>query len=232
MRLGMYRRSCFYIPAYKRRKYKLCFVLYLIVFLLFCGCILFVSRVRPVLLTRAAHYADETATSIINTAVDEVFSADGADYRDLVYIDKNSDGDIISIQANTVEMNRIKAAVTQSIQEHMEEQGGGYVKIPFGSVLGSELLAGSGPNIPAKMQLSGVVHVDFADVFESSGINQTKHKIYLNVALTMSVVSTTIHKSETVHNQIPIAETIIVGHTPNYYSSNGSSILASGESTN
>lgn len=53
--------------------------------------------------------------------------------------------------------------------------------------------------------------------FKEQGINQTLHRVYLQVVCEVSVVTPYDSISERITNQVLIAENIIVGKIPNTY---------------
>ena len=71
-----------------------------------------------------------------------------------------------------------------------------------------------GPKITVKMQQVGNITTSYESEFESAGINQTRHKIYLNLTTTMRVVVPFNSKEVEVTCQIPVSDTIIVGKIP------------------
>ena len=60
----------------------------------------------------------------------------------------------------------------------------------------------------------GNISSSYESIFESAGINQTRHKIYLNVNMKIKVIVPFKSEEVEVATQIPISETIIVGKTP------------------
>ena len=71
-----------------------------------------------------------------------------------------------------------------------------------------------GPKITVKMQQIGNITTSYESEFESAGINQTRHKIYLNMTATMRVIVPFNSKEVEVTCQIPVSDTIIVGKIP------------------
>ena len=59
--------------------------------------------------------------------------------------------------------------------------------------------------------------MDFKTDFESSGINQTRHKIYLEAKTQVKVIVPLTTSIKEVKAQIPISETVIIGDVPNSY---------------
>ena len=91
------------------------------------------------------------------------------------------------------------------------------IYIKLGSITGSKLLSGLGPSIPIKVSLVGNVETDLRSEFEQKGINQTIHRIYLQVDCKVNILTPSKTMEESISNQVLIAENIIVGKIPNTY---------------
>ena len=89
--------------------------------------------------------------------------------------------------------------------------------IPIGTALKSPILAKYGPQLKVSIEPIGTVSVDFKTSFESAGINQTRHRIYLEAKTQVKVVIPLTTSTKEVKAQIPICETIIVGEVPESY---------------
>ena len=55
------------------------------------------------------------------------------------------------------------------------------LKLHFGSFTGLKLMSGKGPGIKIRISTIGNVKTDLKSEFVSKGINQTLHRIYLQV---------------------------------------------------
>ena len=80
--------------------------------------------------------------------------------------------------------------------------------------IGLTLLAGSGPRIPISIVPVGSVQTDFETEFEACGINQTRHKVYLQLSASIRIVIPTGAKTTNVTANMLVAESIIVGKVP------------------
>lgn len=199
---------------------KLRFVCFFVAFSLIFTNLFFVvlARFKPVFEEKASHAAKTKAIDIINKATDDVFFDISS--PDLVIIDKGEDGKITSVSADTTEINRLKTKLSKSIQEYAESGEESTVYIPIGSLTNFEVLQGVGYRIPVNISTDGFAKIDFDDEFESCGINQVKHKIFMLVSVQVSVVSSVFSRSETVTTEVPVAETVITGTVPTYYGDN------------
>ncbi len=202
-----------------RNKYKIRLYLYLAIITVSLGTsfAVFVSVIRPVFLQRLQYYGHMAANEAINNSISKVFSKDEQEYSDLILLDKQEDGTISALTTDTIKMNKIRAEVTNALEDELKNKEAEYIKLPLGSILGNELFAGTGPNISIKVCPVGIVSVDFYDEFESCGINQTKHTIYIMAKAEVAVITPSSKTSKEVCAKIPVAETVIVGTVPKYY---------------
>ncbi len=170
-------------------------------------------EVMPTVQTIGVLKAQELSTRAVNIAVSEVLE-NGIDYRDLVYIEKDHEGVITMMQANTITMNKIASDIGINIQDHLREMRTSSEGIPLGNVLGTQLFAQYGPRIKVQITPMGMVDVNFGTAFEQSGINQTRHRIFLIVTLNVNVIVPFNSEALTVTTTVPLAETVIVGRVP------------------
>lgn len=87
----------------------------------------------------------------------------------------------------------------------------------FGSFTGLKFLSGSGPKIKVEISSIGNVKTDLKSEFIAKGINQTLHKIYLQIDCEVNILTPFDSISKKITNQILIGEHVIVGNIPNTY---------------
>ncbi len=176
-----------------------------------------IGKLQPAFFEYAGVYSNNIANSVVNDSINEVFSKE--EYQSLAKIIENSGNNIKAIETDTVKINKLKADITQSIQNNIEARQSDTVYVPLGSATNFYFLAGLGPKIPIRIYPVSIVNTDFNEAFESVGINQVKHKLYLDVSIQMSFVGIAYSKADTVKTSTLLTETIIVGDTPDYYGS-------------
>lgn len=153
------------------------------------------------------------ATDIINKSIIDEY-IDQFKYDEIINFEKDSEGNIILLKADTLKMNKISTDVALRVQRDLIDIGKVGIEFPLGYVTKNNLLANSGPNIRATMRPVGHVETKYISDFESAGINQTRHKIYVEVKAKIKVVLPVAYNEIEVVSQLPIAETIIVGKIP------------------
>ena len=175
--------------------------------------------VAPVLVALAACFAifePYRLKRLMSKAVGGIVK-DKIDYSDLIYTKLDSKGKISMIQSNTILMNQIASDVALEIQNELKQVKSTTAYIPIGTALKSPILAKYGPQLKVSIEPIGTVSVDFKTSFESAGINQTRHRIYLEAKTQVKVVIPLTTSTKEVKAQIPICETIIVGEVPESY---------------
>ncbi len=188
----------------------------LIIFLLIGLFVLVEHNLQETILTVANAKAVQAATETINQAVAAKI-ADSVDYRELIYTMQDNSGRIVLMQANTAKLNKIASDTTLEVQKKLRELGNERFNIPLGQAFGSKLLASLGPLIRVTIVPLGTVEAKVSDDFVEAGINQTKHRLWLNVKTRVRVVIPLASSEAVVETRIPITETIIVGEVPQTY---------------
>ena len=179
-----------------------------------------IATIEPTVNTLCIDVAKGIATKVSNeqaTIVMEKYK-----YEDISNVVKDEKGNIKMIQMNVVSVNSITSDVALKIQEGLENYNSEEFSIKLGTFTGTKILSGRGPNIPIKMSTVGNVETDLVSQFSQSGINQTLHRIYLNVSCTVTVLTPFDSIEQKITNQVLIAEAVIVGEVPStYYNLNG-----------
>ena len=91
------------------------------------------------------------------------------------------------------------------------------MKLPFGSFTGFKLLAGRGPAVKIQISSIGNVETNLKSEFIAQGINQTLHKVYLEINARVKILTPFNDIEKNITNQVLLIENIIVGHIPETY---------------
>ena len=118
-------------------------------------------------------------------------------------------------------MNKVKADLSILLQNELDNQKSKSLSIPLGNISDNIIFHGMGPEIDVIIKSAEITDLVFNDAFESVGINQVRHKIFIEAYVTISISCATVTQSEVIHDIIPVAETVIVGNVPKYFSENG-----------
>ncbi|WP_408954801.1 sporulation protein YunB [Natroniella sp. ANB-PHB2] len=154
-------------------------------------------------------------TTIINQAVNE--ETDTLNYHDLIIIRTNNEGHVTMMQPNLQAINDLSSNIAVEIQKILDKTHSRTVKIPIFQIFGLEILSRYSPLLTAEVIPYGYVKTNIQDEFQSAGINQTRHKIYLEVETEASVVVPLLNTQVEVNTDIPLTEAVIVGQVPEVY---------------
>ena len=211
------------LPSYpKKRKKKRRFrrrLLWILICVTIVAILLFVyfqRNVTRVLISISEATMRASTTVAVNDAVYDTLS-DDMRYEDLVTVSRNDSGEIVGVSANSLKINKIArdtASISQSNLKNLSLNG---IPIPLGALTGIEAFAGLGPSIHFRIIPVSSVSCDFSSTFESVGINQTKHSIYLNIIADISIVMPSRTENFAVTTEILVGESIIVGQVPDAY---------------
>ncbi|MEA4882497.1 MAG: sporulation protein YunB [Clostridia bacterium] len=182
----------------------------------FAGFVFVEIRLKPTLLELAEARARVIATSALNDALSEAGAME-IKYEDLMDWKTDGQGNIVAVQPNTGEINRIAATTTTRVQDALRGIESVKISVPFGQVLGSTLLAHMGPWLTVRMIPIGVVSTTVTDQFDTAGINQLRHRIFLEIEAYVKILVPLVSSSVIVASSMPIAEAIILGDVPNFY---------------
>ena len=172
---------------------------------------------RPIINEVASSRAKSVAVRVIANVVNDIMANSDIKYSDLVSFQKNGENNVAAVTSNVVEINRLKSTIAMEVEKKVSDIDLMTTKIPLGNLLNQSMFSGLGPKIKIKMVPVANAGIDVKNEFTSAGINQTKHEIYLEISMTISVLLPISSKSTSVKTQIPIAETIIVGGVPGTY---------------
>lgn len=153
------------------------------------------------------------ATKIINETALDIYSEE-FDYSKMIIMEKDNTGNITMLRADTIKLNYLSSKLILESNEKISKLEQIGLKVPIGYISKNLMFYNLGPKLNIKLSQMGNITTNYESVFESAGINQTRHKIYLNVNMKMKVVVPLNSKEVEVVCQIPISETIIVGKIP------------------
>lgn len=202
----------------KQRRGRLKFRLKIIALLIIVIAVLAIVeiQIKPIITTIASQEAHLEVVRLINESVYDHMGR-GIAYDQLVNVETDEKGNVSYIQPDTIKITRLTTAIAQELEERLNDLEEDNISFPAGLLTGYVLLADVGPHIHMKVRPVGDVNVDIKDEFEEAGINQTKHRVVMNVSVEMGILvpfSTTLVE---ISNSLPLAENIIVGPIPETY---------------
>ena len=176
--------------------------------------------IRPSLSELARARAKQIAVENIHNTIQTKIVPE-LEYGELVVLNLTSDGRVAYMQPKIGVINRIASGATLATQQRLKGLQQETVKIPLGQVLGIKTLASYGPQLPIKVIPIGIVESSIKDRFDSTGINQVRHKIFISIKTTIKMVVPLVTEEIVINTDVPLTEAIIMGDVPNLYLGGG-----------
>lgn len=195
--------------------------LILVFFILLLVIVYYFFVISPIIKTYSAQETKALTEKAVNLAVSNVINQT-LSYDTLIDINYSQTGEIASFSANQYEINTITREIIKETQYQMSLLSNNSLYLNLGTFSGVPFLIGRGPKIRLNLVPVGVVSSQFESVFNSVGINMTKHTLFLYIKVHVNIVlpiqSYDIHST----SQVLLAESIIVGKVPEVYLNGGS----------
>lgn len=172
--------------------------------------------VNPIIISIGEAKVKSLATKAINMAVSEVL-CEGYTYDDIIDIKFTKDGDIAYMQAKSLVVNKLSRDLVSTSQSKLDIIGEQGIGIPMGSLSGVPLFMGKGPELRLKLFPIGAISCSYKSVFSQAGINQTNHRIYVNINSSVTVILPISSRQVSTTTQLLICESVIVGKVPETY---------------
>ena len=176
---------------------------------------LILNYANPIFEQVSIYEAKKLATFVANDQTTKVMQ--NYNYDSMFTIQKDDEGNVSMIEMNMYKVNIIISDIAYYIQEQMKKPENSTVSIPIGNFLGIDLFSGYGPNINMKVVLLGNVETDLRSEFIAKGINQTLHRVYLQIDCPVKIMSSYKTMEECIANQFLLAENVILGEIPSTY---------------
>ena len=182
------------------------------------ACLLLLEhQLRPVIASMAADQCRAAAAMAINSAVQEELAAQPHLYENLYQIQYGEDNSIRSIQTDAAAVNQAKAHLTAAVLENLQQLEQQVVRIPLGTLLGWQLLAGWGPDLCMRTVPSAFTTSEFSTRLESQGINQTLLMGTIEFHVEISAILPGYSATEQVTDEVCVAQMLVIGQLPQVY---------------
>ena len=165
----------------------------------------------------ATAQAQNNMTAVVENAVTADLAARQVSYADFVTIQRDEGGAITALTTDMARMNLLRSELTAAVLEALEGVDVSDVQVPLGSLFDLEPLWAKGPALKAKAMTVGTVRAEFDSQFTSAGVNQTLHRIWLEVDVPMTLLLPGGEVETALHTRLCVAETVIVGKVPDTY---------------
>ncbi len=199
------------------KKRRLIIILSVTLFFLFVLFLIFEIKLYPIAERAALALVRREASEIVNEAVYEVISSGMLGEGEFITLERGDNGEVVSLRSNAEKINTAKALIARQTEKSLSSSKRSEVGVPLGNMTGIKLLSGRGPHIKVKTFPVKSVSVDVVSVFLESGINQTWHRLLLQVEADFTVMVLSRKIECRVSDTVVLSDTVIVGRVPDAY---------------
>lgn len=179
------------------------------------------SKYRLVIEDLAQTQVKNTTSDLTNDAIAKQIAVGDIQYDRIVFFEKDLDGRITALKTNMSEVNRLKTDILNIINDEILALDHSDIGIPLGSLFFPEIFSGKGPAIPVHILSIRNSDANFVSHFSQAGINQTMHRLNMEVSIDVAVLVLGQTSSFSMTSEVVVAETIIVGDVPQTYLQTG-----------
>ncbi len=202
---------------YKKRgiKGKIIAAMFIIACIAVCVTVFVSYNVNPMIVT----ISNEKIRALTSEAVSEAVLDVMAQNSDVEYMSvlRDENNMIKSVEIDSDAVSELAQKITIAAQKRINAAGQDGIKIPVGSLSGVTLFTGLGPDINIKIYLVGSTQTRITSVFTESGINQTLHRLYLDITGSVAVAVPGLPSTINTSSQVLMGEMIILGEVPPTY---------------
>ncbi len=196
-------------------KRKFLIIIILVILMAYTTAIKIIDVINPMLESYARISARATSTTLANDAVNS--SMQDYTYNDLCQVEKDEEGNIKLLKLNVINVNKISTNIALQVQEKLNDSLKSTFNIRLGTLTANRFFAGKGPVIEIKMETVGDIQTNIKSEFTSAGINQTLHRIYIDIVCDINILTPYKDTNENINMKVLLAEAVIVGNIPETY---------------
>lgn len=214
MRGNLYSRKKIRLPNFRElNSVKALLLIMFVTIILSIG--IFLKAAYPVFKASCETAASSKGVTIINEEVNKVMR--NYSYDNLISVEKDQNGKIAFIKADSICINDIVTKIVSNIQKQFDGIPRISVFINMGSVSGISALKNIEPKFEVELESAGNINATIRTDFQSIGINQTHHKIYLDIDARVGILTPLDTFGKDVSTEVLLTEAVIVGDVPDSY---------------
>lgn len=218
----------------KRKKYKISKVvildialIFFFTYILFSGYSKLVSKkLIDVAYVKLNEFMDYFLSNKINY---DLFKGDNL--KDIIVINKNSDGEILYVSYDMDKSYKVLDLVTKELEDNINDLENGNVsntqnisggkngillKLPM-FIGNNAIISNLGPKIYVPINFVGSILTNLKTKITDYGINNALVEIYVTVKLSTNIISPTSSKVEVIDYDVLIASVVVNGRVPSIY---------------
>lgn len=177
----------------------------------------FDRQLRPVLETLAETEVRNAVTAAISDAISAGIVENAVSYDDIIAVETDDSGRVTALKSNMTGANLLRSKLLDAALDEVAGLSERDFSVPLGNLLGMDFLSGRGPGVRVTVLSAGAASAVYRNEFTAAGVNQTLHRVLLEVTVTVRILLPGRTLETAVTSPVCIAETVIVGQVPGTY---------------
>lgn len=219
------------LKKYKKKSNRIIIIIILLIISIIYVFKKFNDKAVPQLKSYADIETERIISLLINTTVTNTI-VNNIEYEDLFITTRDSNDNIVSIDFNSKEVNRILDETSKVVEDNINYLSKGKIdklsnrtfkddgviyEIPSGIIFNSVIFNNILPKIPVKIDLISNIFCRINTDIKSYGINNALLSVSINITASIKVLLPFVSDVVKVSTDIPIIIKLIEGNIPNYY---------------
>lgn len=174
-------------------------------------------QLQPTVAEIARIQVENAILTEVEQAAHSVLLTQVPPYEQLVSIQRDERGQILSMQADWLAINRLRSELLEDLLDYLSSLDVHKISIPMGSLFHSEVFWGRGPEVRVNALSVGNISAEFESQFTGAGVNQTLHRILLHLEIPATVLLPLCKIDVNIETAFCVLETVIIGQVPGVY---------------
>ena len=175
------------------------------------------SAIQPTLADLAAAQVEQAVRKAAEEAFGRLLAEEPDLCRELYTVGTGPDGAVATLEADSAKLSALRTTLLERITRQVESLDSKELSIPLGSLTGWSLLSNRGPSLGVEVLAVSIPTAEFRSAFQAAGVNQTLHRVTLEVNVEVMMLLPGGTTVENVDLSLPVSEIVVVGEVPQTY---------------
>lgn len=170
---------------------------------------------RPQLIALAETQLKNHLTQAANRSVTRALTGEELSSSGMVRLE-TAEG-VSTLTTDAAVLNGLRSALLDDVIGQLEALDSRSLSVPLGALTGIDLLSAMGPKLPVRILSVASAEGRYRNDFVGAGINQTLHRIMLDISIDARLLLPGGVEELTVTTPVCVSETVIIGQVPQIY---------------
>ena len=175
------------------------------------------AALQPALADLAAAQVERAVRGAAESAFGQLLAQEPDLCRGLYTVGTGPDGAVATLEADSGKLSALRTDLLAGITRQVESLNSKELAVPLGSLTGWTLLSNRGPSIGVEVLAVSIPSAEFCSSFQAAGVNQTLHRVTLEVNVEVTLLLPGGTAVENVAISLPVSEIVVVGEVPQTY---------------